>query len=86
MPFTITPEDLEYPEVCPVLGLVLERGIGRPIDESPSIDRIVPSLGYIPGNVRIISNKANRLKSNATVADLELVLADLKRIEEALLV
>jgi hypothetical protein len=48
-------------------------------DNSPSIDQIVPGGGYVPGNVRIISWKANRLKSNATIDDLEAILAYMKK-------
>ena len=32
----------------------------------PSIDRIIPSLGYVPGNVAVISLAANRIKSDCT--------------------
>ena len=43
---------------------------GRNID-TPSLDRINPDLGYIPGNVRIISNLANMMKSSATLEQLK---------------
>ena len=33
-------------------------------DTSPSLDRIVPEIGYIKGNVRFISTKVNRVKSD----------------------
>ena len=39
----------------------LKEGQG-PSNDSPSIDRMKPDLGYVPGNVRIVSQKANRLK------------------------
>jgi hypothetical protein len=38
-------------------------GEGR-LPESPSLDRITPSKGYVEGNCRVVSDKANRLKSN----------------------
>ena len=69
------------PEFCPVLGIKLvpyNNGSGFHID-SPSLDRIKPELGYIKGNVRVISNRANLLKNNATVEELEKVLEDLRR-------
>jgi len=63
------------PEVCPVLGIKLKydnkRGY-RP--DSPSIDRIVPELGYVKGNVAIISFRANMIKSDAGVEELQKVL------------
>ena len=50
---------------CPALGIDLKRGIIVQ-DCSPSLDRIIPELGYIKGNVQIVSNLANRIMSNAT--------------------
>jgi len=63
---------------CPVLGVPLEWSCcrdttGRPLPNSPSLDRIDPSKGYVRGNVWIISNKANIIKSNATHEELRLV-------------
>jgi hypothetical protein len=55
---------------CPVLGIELKRNKGRSQDDSPSIDRIVPELGYVKGNVCIISHKANRIKNNGTLNEL----------------
>lgn len=65
LPFNLTPDDVTIPATCPVLGITLRTaGIGG-ADDSPSLDRIVPQLGYVPGNVAVISNLANRIKSNA---------------------
>lgn len=36
---------------------------------SPSLDRLRPELGYVRGNICVISNLANRIKSNATSAE-----------------
>jgi hypothetical protein len=61
---------------CPVLGIPLEwstlQGKGV-IANSPSLDRIDPTKGYIKGNVWIISYKANTIKNNATHEELKLV-------------
>lgn len=46
----------------------------------PSVDRIIPELGYTKGNVRVISNRANLLKNNASIEEIELVLEDLRRL------
>ena len=49
---------------CPIFGTAFNYGQNRGIKpESPSLDRIIPSLGYIEGNVVIISSKANSIKS-----------------------
>ena len=39
-------------------------------DDSPSIDRLIPELGYIKGNVNVISLRANIIKNNATKDEL----------------
>lgn len=83
VPHSIKATDLKVPEFCPVLGIKIARAQGRgggPRDNSPTIDRIIPGAGYVPSNVRVISDKANRIKSNCTVEELALVLADLKVI------
>jgi hypothetical protein len=76
VPFSITPADVIVPTHCPVLGTRLERGSAKgETDTSPTIDRLVPALGYAPGNIRVISGRANRIKSNATVAEVRALLA-----------
>jgi hypothetical protein len=67
--FSLDESDVSpLPTVCPVLGIVLNYVVtsGRPEDNSPSIDRLNNNLGYVHGNVRVISNRANRLKSDGT--------------------
>lgn len=81
--FNIDRSDIVIPEHCPVLGIRLDPAIGKGSgfhDNSPSLDRIKPELGYTKGNVRVISARANLLKSNATVEELEKVLEDLRRL------
>lgn len=78
IPFNLVFKEIEWPRVCPVLGIPLvyhrnRDGKRGPRDDSPSFDRINPNQGYIVGNVRIISNRANTIKSNATAAELERV-------------
>lgn len=67
--FNITWEDIKYTDICPILEIPLNWGEtsnegGRNID-TPSLDRIDPKLGYIKGNVKIISTLANMMKSSA---------------------
>lgn len=73
--FSITPEDIVIPELCPILGLRLERGRGKLHDASPSIDRINTKIGYVPGNVMVISHKANRVKSDLTLEEFKKFVA-----------
>jgi len=84
VPFNLTESDINIPDVCPVLGIKLQRHKGRGKHEgnSPSVDRIFPDLGYVVGNIRVISNRANLLKSNASVEELTLVLKDLIKLQK----
>lgn len=76
--FNLTKEDFILPKVCPVLGISIDLYGGQ--DNLPSVDRIDNTKGYIKGNVCIISGRANRIKSDASVDDLECVLAYMKQI------
>lgn len=72
--FAIDASDVTIPECCPVFGFRLETSgsVGRS-DASPSLDRINNSLGYIKGNVIVVSWLANRLKNDATSEQLRTV-------------
>ena len=65
-------EGIEYPKVCPVLGIELDWNvkINGGQDNSPSLDRIDSTKGYIPGNVMMMSKLANGMKQNATSEQL----------------
>ena len=76
--FTIAPSDVVIPDDCPLLAIPLEVGSGVQSAKSPSLDRVDPSRGYDPGNVWVISYRANTLKSDATVAELRRLVAALE--------
>jgi hypothetical protein len=76
--FNLVREDVVMPEFCPVLGLRLEKGSTGFQPCSPSIDRVDSTKGYVQGNVQVISWRANRLKADATIEELEKVLAYMK--------
>jgi hypothetical protein len=69
-PFNLVEADIVIPTHCPVLGIALEAGDtgGRHEgkDNSPSLDRLRPELGYTRGNVVVISYLANSIKHTAT--------------------
>ena len=75
VPFSITEADIVIPSHCPILGIPLVTASGKrgSTPNSPSIDRIRPELGYVPGNVQVISHRANAIKNDATLAELERV-------------
>ena len=73
--FNIDITDIDVPIICPILGIPIikeyKKGTkGGPSPNSPSLDRIDNSKGYVKGNVRVISHKANTMKHNATSLDL----------------
>jgi hypothetical protein len=74
IPFSITEKDIVVPEVCPVLGIPLERQGSKNRDAAPSVDRILPHLGYVVGNISVISQRANRIKNNATIEEIRRLL------------
>lgn len=78
IPFDLTIGDIVVPECCPVLGLRLAVNKGHAKEDSMTIDRIVPELGYVKGNVAIISFKANTIKNNASIEEIEKVLIWMK--------
>lgn len=43
-----------------------------------TIDKIIPELGYVKGNIQWVSNKANIIKSFGTLADHEAIVSYLK--------
>jgi hypothetical protein len=73
--FDIEKKDIVIPAFCPVLGIPLKSNFGGRggNDFSPSLDRIFPELGYVKGNIVVISKKANAIKSNATAEEIEKV-------------
>ena len=81
--FSVTAQDFPtLPTVCPVFGYELKYGgRGKRSYASASLDRIDSTRGYVPGNVQVISWRANDLKRDATVEELRLLLAYMTRSE-----
>ena len=86
LPFNITIDDIVIPDVCPLLGIeIIKRNPREPQfhgcrDNSPSLDRLIPSLGYVKGNIIVISNRANTIKNSSTLDELMLITKNLHRI------
>lgn len=80
--FNIDITDIELPSVCPLLNIPLVYSYKeqrKTMDNSYSIDRIDSSKGYVKGNVWVISYKANRIKNDASLEELELLIENLKK-------
>lgn len=72
-PFGITRQDIldVCVDRCPALGIELVYGNkGGICDNSATLDRIIPDLGYIRGNIQVLSMKANRIKNSATAEEV----------------
>lgn len=80
-PFTIREEDIHIPKLCPVLGIELTPARGQPWDKSPTLDAIANEMGYVPGNVWVISMRANRLKSDGTAQEHRTIALNVDAVE-----
>jgi hypothetical protein len=81
--FNLTAEDIVVPEFCPVLGIKLEWGHSKNngffASNTPSLDRRDPKKGYVKGNVFVMSNRANILKRDGTLAEFRKLVAYMER-------
>lgn len=66
--FNIEQTDVIIPPTCPLLEFPIIWGNG---EQSPALDRIDNTKGYIKGNVWVISHLANRMKNNGTIMQLD---------------
>ncbi len=77
--FSIELSDIVIPEVCPILGIPLIRPVcgekKYAYSNRPSLDRRDNSKGYTKENIAVVSWRANRLKNDASVAEIEAILA-----------
>ena len=76
--FALKESDVTIPVLCPILKIPLQFAAGYAQPDSPSLDRIDPAKGYVPGNVVVMSHRANRIKGDATIEELLAVISFLK--------
>jgi hypothetical protein len=57
-------------DVCPLLGTPIVYGQGKIAPNGPSIDRKDPKQGYTLDNLWVVCTRANRIKNDATSAEL----------------
>lgn len=95
LPFDLTANDIRIPATCPVLGIPLNtlpgtqppgggRGSGSLTDHSPSLDKLDPALGYVRGNVVVVSMRANRLKGELSPDEMISLGKRFKKIQRKL--
>lgn len=75
LPFTISVSDVVIPDTCPVLGIPID---WRSRDYAASIDEIVAGGGYVPGNFCVVSGRTNRIKSDASLSELQAIVLYVK--------
>lgn len=76
VPFDISYTDIHIPTHCPILGIELSNSTR---ETTPSLDRVIPELGYVLGNIQVISMRANRLKQDASIHELEKIVEYMKK-------
>jgi hypothetical protein len=68
---------------CPLLGMKLSyenyKQKKMP-DNYATLDRINPNLGYVLGNVQIISYRANCIKNSATLEEMKLIVTNWEKM------
>lgn len=77
IPFDLQASDIVIPDTCPVLGIKLvfgENMVGKPVDGSPSLDRIDNTRGYTKDNVVVVSLRANQIKRDASLDELRKIV------------
>lgn len=78
--FDLSLDDITIPERCPILGIILSRKVDGKKENSPSLDRRDSSKGYTRDNITVISNRANRIKSDASLQEIEMILKYMKGV------
>lgn len=80
IPFTISMNDIIIPETCPLLGIPLVSTNDKRDPRNPSLDQKVPGKGYTPDNIWVVSSRANWIKCDASLQELELLVENLKKL------
>lgn len=82
VPFTISADDIPTNQSCPICGVPFQRTKGRGMagKASPSLDRIIPERGYVPGNLVMICKWDNSIKTDAGVERISRVATFYKEL------
>lgn len=83
LPCNIDITDIQIPITCPLLGITLfcGKGEGGFVPNSPTLDKIIPKLGYVKGNTRVISHRANQLKHDASLEEMKMLVENWGRLD-----
>lgn len=67
-------------ENCPCCGIAMSRGGSRNV--TPNLDKIIPAIGYVPGNVQWLCGRCNRIKQDASPAELQRIADFITQLTE----
>jgi hypothetical protein len=71
---------------CPITGQPFKHGDGKCGPQSMSLDRIIPEVGYVQGNITVISHLVNTIKQDCTDPEVFRRIADyLEKTQEPVL-
>lgn len=76
LPFNLIKQDVAdaWPkdDYCPALRIPLKVRPGNkiPTNNSPNLDRIIPRLGYVKGNIAVVSRLANQIMTSARPSEV----------------
>ena len=77
--FDLTPADIpSVPDTCPLSDRPLSREPGS--SDRPVMDRIDSCKGYVKGNIQWTHRRANELKSNATLEELQTIVRNWEKL------
>jgi hypothetical protein len=83
--FTLAMSDVVIPDTCPCCATKMEMrsgpAVNGPLPNSPSLDRLDATQGYVPGNVAVICWRCNNLKRDATADELRTILTWMESLE-----
>ena len=84
VPYDLDAEYLEsiWTGKCPVLGVdIYLHEVDRSDEYAAELDRFIPSLGYVKGNVHFMSRRMNRLKNNVSTKELKQLITWMEKHE-----
>lgn len=67
VPFSIKESDIKINKNCPICDVIMFRSdIPGGTRYSPTMDKVIPELGYVPGNIAIICKLCNSTKGSGS--------------------
>ena len=79
--FNIKIDDIIIPSKCPAIDIKIYKAGKEATYNSPALDKIIPSKGYVKGNVAVISHRGNNLKTNMNVDEITKLVKYLRKMK-----